>query len=461
MLPFVSVLCPTYNRQALLPIVIEQYKIQSYPIERRELIILDDSTDRANLHISDKSINYIHHRTRLKIGKKRNMLLRQAKGEIVVWVDDDDLYNKDRILGSVNVLVSRDDVEVIGVKSTVFYDVNSRRFSRITHTSKNYTCNNIMAHRKSIDCEYADEDTIGEEKVFTSGFQLNAYQFDGLDLCIHMCHSKNTAGKSQFFRRLDQTWDIDKMKNKFCWSLLQRIERILVDKQLKNLFWLNLRKDVARRENMENEFAKVDDFRAIRFEALSPDTLGVDGYTSNNESYKCMSSHIDLMRFASHHDSRKNDVIFIMEDDIVLKTASLQKLEDIIATAPSDWEILQLHHVRLDCRRRKISYDAIVNKFWVPWRKGFYSKAFYAVKSNAVSKIIDMFTDKKSNKFNYKSIEGAVHADEVLFARCKTYTSVHNFVCHNSQTFDKNTQNKYRNEMIKDFENQSNCLFLI
>jgi|TARA_B110000971_G_C19746661_1_gene379997 glycosyltransferase involved in cell wall biosynthesis len=190
MLPFVSVLCPTHNRHALLPIVIEQYQIQSYPIERRELIILDDSTDRANLHISDKSINYIHHRTRLKIGKKRNMLLRQAKGEIVVWVDDDDLYNKDRILRSVNVLVSRDDVEVIGVKSTVFYDVNSRRFSKVTHTSKNYTCNNIMAHRKSIDCEYADEDAIGEEKVFTSGFQLNAYQFDGLDLCIHMCHSK-------------------------------------------------------------------------------------------------------------------------------------------------------------------------------------------------------------------------------------------------------------------------------
>ena len=42
--PFVSVLCPTYNRQALIPLVVEQFMSQRYPKDRMELVILDDSS---------------------------------------------------------------------------------------------------------------------------------------------------------------------------------------------------------------------------------------------------------------------------------------------------------------------------------------------------------------------------------------------------------------------------------
>ena len=41
--PFVSVICPTYNRRESLPYLLYIWQYQDYPAEKRELIILDDS----------------------------------------------------------------------------------------------------------------------------------------------------------------------------------------------------------------------------------------------------------------------------------------------------------------------------------------------------------------------------------------------------------------------------------
>ena len=41
--PFVSVVCPSYNRREFLPYLLYIYQYQDYPADRRELIIVDDS----------------------------------------------------------------------------------------------------------------------------------------------------------------------------------------------------------------------------------------------------------------------------------------------------------------------------------------------------------------------------------------------------------------------------------
>ena len=41
--PFVSVVCPTWNRRAFLPYLLYIFQYQDYPADRLELIILDDS----------------------------------------------------------------------------------------------------------------------------------------------------------------------------------------------------------------------------------------------------------------------------------------------------------------------------------------------------------------------------------------------------------------------------------
>lgn len=465
--PFVSVLCPTYDRQELLWIVVDQYRRQDYPSRRRELIILDDSPKRSTkLENVEKEIKYVHVNSKMTIGQKRNWLLNRAKGDIVLWMDDDDLYTKDRISKSVDILTSY-PVDIIGVKSTVFYDVDCRRFVIIKHKSMNYTCNNILAHRKNLGRKYRDDDTISEEKYFTETFNLKAYQFDGIDLCIHICHGNNTAGKRQFFRNLPQTIDQNKIKSKYDWELLKKIESILRTKKMKKIFWINLKKDVDRREFMEREFEKIgDDFKAFRFEALSPDTLGQNKYVCSDDSFQksseeeicCMSSHVDLLKFA--FSNSKDDIIYVMEDDMQINTESFKKLDDVINTAPHDWELLQLHHLRLDCRRKKLEYQNIINDNWVHWRTGYYSTGFYVIRRSALKKFLDTFYDYKTGKFNYKSVIGPIQADNVIYNLLRSYTSLHNFVCTNIR-FKSNIQKIDRNKLVRDFERQSNSLFRV
>ena len=467
MLPFVSVLCPTYNRQKLLPILVQQYRIQDYPARRRELIILDDSVNRSTvLENVENSIKYVHVKSKMTIGEKRNWLLSRSRGEIIVWMDDDDLYRSDRISKSVNVLTSEPTVDIIGVKSTVFYDVNSRRFCIVNHKSENYTCNNILAHRKKLGRRYRDEDAIGEEKHFTGHFKLKAYRFEGVDLCIHMCHGRNTAGKGHFFRTLPQSIDLDKMKTKFDWRLLKKIECILrTVKNMNKIFWINLEKDVERRDFMVNELNKIEDkFKAFRFEALSPSTLGTDGYICSEDSLQksspeeicCMSSHVDLIKLASCNT--KDDVLFVMEDDVNIKEESFERLHDFISTAPSNWEVLQLHHTRLDCRRKKLEYEGIIDGRWTAWKKGYYSTAFYAIKRSAIAKFLNTFYNYKAGKFDYQSVGGAIQADNVIYRHLRTYTALHNFVSVNVR-FESNIQKKNRNQISKDFEAKLSSLF--
>jgi glycosyltransferase involved in cell wall biosynthesis len=95
--PYVSVLCATYNRQQLIPLVIHQFNNQDYPNDRMELIIIDDSDYECFFESNQENIKYTYLKSKVPIGKKRNMLNDMASGEYIVWFDDDDFYTRNRI----------------------------------------------------------------------------------------------------------------------------------------------------------------------------------------------------------------------------------------------------------------------------------------------------------------------------------------------------------------------------
>ena len=45
----------------------------------------------------------------MKLGRKRNFMHEKSKGEIIVYMDDDDYYPPDRVNHAVNRLRSRPD----------------------------------------------------------------------------------------------------------------------------------------------------------------------------------------------------------------------------------------------------------------------------------------------------------------------------------------------------------------
>jgi glycosyltransferase involved in cell wall biosynthesis len=105
--PYVSVICPTYNRREFLPSLIHQFNYQTYAQNYMELIILDDSPEsNADIIPAQANIFYKHLPEKLILGKKRNLINSMATGDIIVCFDDDDYYSPDRVSHAVLKLTS-------------------------------------------------------------------------------------------------------------------------------------------------------------------------------------------------------------------------------------------------------------------------------------------------------------------------------------------------------------------
>lgn len=103
--PFVSCLCPTYNRyptnRHLLEEAVESFLQQDYPAELRELIILND-TPGQELICNAPGVKVHNSPTRYNsLGEKRNALVAMSQGKILLPWDDDDISLPIRISQAV------------------------------------------------------------------------------------------------------------------------------------------------------------------------------------------------------------------------------------------------------------------------------------------------------------------------------------------------------------------------
>jgi len=459
MKPFVSVLCVTYNRQQLIPLVIHQFNHQDYPTDRMELIILDDSDHECFFESKQKNVKYTYLKEKVPIGKKRNMLNDIASGEYIVWFDDDDFYTRSRIKKSIDILSTEPKFKIIGVENMVIYDsIHSKLSVNIKFDIANYTQNNVMVyHRDYLESHrYKDDDVYDEERHFTNGFKENCYQFVGSELCIHIAHSENTVSKQGYLInkfRLDNFRAELFMNDEF---FCKYIEKHLNTKKKVKYNWINMHKDNDRRKFMIEQFDTYN-LSHERFEAVTPSSIA-DAYKVqyHNELVKnttineicCFASHLSVM---NRELSSVDDYIVILEDDIIFNS-KITNVYNIIINAPSDWEILQLHHVRLGD-----SYD-YSQTTWLPWMRRHFCTTFYVIKKHCAESLVKkyMHIDDSSKKatFDFSSCHDTIQADYYIYNEFKTYTLTRQ-LSESNLAFDSNIQSKdwaLKKPYISEFE---------
>jgi len=105
----VSICTPTFNRRPFIPIMFECFRNQDYPKSKMEWIIVDDGTDKIKDLIESSNIpqiRYFEVNEKMSLGAKRNYMHEHAKGDIIVYMDDDDYYPPDRVSHAVERLES-------------------------------------------------------------------------------------------------------------------------------------------------------------------------------------------------------------------------------------------------------------------------------------------------------------------------------------------------------------------
>lgn len=99
--PLVSVIMPCYNGEKFIGEAIESALNQTY--KNWELIIVDDrSTDNSKkiikqYYIADTRIQYIQHKKNKGIPSTRNTGIKISNGEYIAFLDQDDLWMKDKL----------------------------------------------------------------------------------------------------------------------------------------------------------------------------------------------------------------------------------------------------------------------------------------------------------------------------------------------------------------------------
>lgn len=231
--PFVSVITPTYNRREFLPYLLHQFNYQTYPAELRELVILDDSPEsNADLFPKDDPrIRYIHSPERLALGKKRNMLNKLAKGDIIVCMDDDDYYSPERVTHAVHRLQSQPKVMLAGCTELYIYYPSIDKIKKVGPYSQYHSTAGPLCYRKeyALKNAYPEDAHKAEESQFTKGFSEPLVQLDPFKTMICIAHGLNTVDKEPFIPHAQMT--AIKIKDFFKKGDKRMIDRIKVIKE--------------------------------------------------------------------------------------------------------------------------------------------------------------------------------------------------------------------------------------
>ena len=104
-LPRVSVIIPTYNRAGYLREALDSVVSQSLVPE--EIIVVDDgSTDDTPdvVEVYRPRVSYVRHHQNRGIAPARNSGLNAANGDVIAWLDSDDLWEPDFLMTVVSLL---------------------------------------------------------------------------------------------------------------------------------------------------------------------------------------------------------------------------------------------------------------------------------------------------------------------------------------------------------------------
>lgn len=197
----VTVVTPTYNRRAFIPTLIQIYLHQTYPKENMEWIILDDGRDKVEdlfhaAHIPN--LRYLYEDEKMRIGAKRNRLNKEARGSIIIAMDDDDYYPADRVQTVVDAFTQHPDKNLAGSSEMNMYYIDQQTIWTIGSHGPNHATNGTMAWRKTYANKhfYDEYVTKAEETSFLEGYKHPMIQLDPKKTILVVCHSDNTVDKS-------------------------------------------------------------------------------------------------------------------------------------------------------------------------------------------------------------------------------------------------------------------------
>lgn len=167
-----------------------------------EWLVYDDGEDKIvdilTPHMKTMNIRYFSSDTKQTIGAKRNKLHEEARGDILVTMDDDDYYPPERVSHAVHRLKTS-KVELCGSSRNHLFFTDDKSIWEVGPYAPNHATFGTMAFTKQYATKHLCDETVAfaEEIQFTGKYTSPLVQLDPMKTMLVMCHSQNTFNKNK------------------------------------------------------------------------------------------------------------------------------------------------------------------------------------------------------------------------------------------------------------------------
>lgn len=205
------------------------------------------------------------------------------------------------------------------------------------------------------------------------------------------------------------------------WELIDNV--LLTESESNNVlnpvhYWINLAGALNRKRDMELLFSE-NNLSNIRVEANTPLTMPTviepPNFRLKQLEYACLSSHFKAIK----EGANSGEYFIVQEDD--LRIIHPVNLGQLIATAPDDWEILQLHAANPSVIR-KLFESFKAGELWMPWQNKSVSAMIYAVNGTWANKFLHQRFDEEKNQIDLSKVNYPPVPDRLFYTEATTYT---------------------------------------
>jgi glycosyltransferase involved in cell wall biosynthesis len=177
---------------------------QNYPKDKMEWIIIDDGTDKIkDLVEGIPQVKYYEYDTKMPLGKKRNIMHDKSKGDIIVYMDDDDYYPPERVSHAVNMLMTHPSALCAGASEIYIWFKHIQKMFQFGPYGPNHATAGTFAFKRELlkDHRYEDHAALAEEKAFLKNYSVPFVQLEPKKTILVFSHIHNTFDKKKLLEQ--------------------------------------------------------------------------------------------------------------------------------------------------------------------------------------------------------------------------------------------------------------------
>lgn len=200
-MPSVSLITITRDRRAFIPLAKYCFLAQAYPEDKLEWVIVDDGKDQIKDLVSDlPNVKYVLVDEPLTIGAKRNLAIEKASHDILVMLDDDDVYPNNSVLTRVAYMLAEPKKECIFSTTIPCYEIHDTKSFMNVPPIILPMCQRVSEATLCFTRDFWKErgfpdKQVAEGEAFIQGREHKCREITPQDVIVSLIHKKNTSSR--------------------------------------------------------------------------------------------------------------------------------------------------------------------------------------------------------------------------------------------------------------------------